>query len=328
MTLTSDPPKEFDLAAWRARIPVLADEALRQSGSGSSPRGFVAATVVRTLASRSGDLGPSTPCDVYILSPGEPSRRDVTKVGGLPYRPAGVPWPIGESGQPMVFLCQYRFRESQDIVPRVPDDIMLVFCDGKMPDQSNQRSLFFEWHPLGVQRLADRSELPPPRPVHPAYIEAQEESRRRRPNDNREIQRYAKPFPIWHGYRFRTVDYSNAAQAIPLFRGLEWEKAGESGQMIDWGVEALRILSGMKIGGLPSWVDPDDPTIPDGMMFLCSFDDINFDSSDGPFPRHLAASAAEPQIGMDDWLIFFDGSAINFFLDDTGRVIWHMQVGC
>ena len=80
------------------------------------------------------------PTDIFLLNLGEPEQRAVTKVGGLPYRAAGKPWPIAQSGAPMTFLTQFCFVDSRDLVPPLPGDMLLVFIEGKEVQLTHQIS--------------------------------------------------------------------------------------------------------------------------------------------------------------------------------------------
>jgi hypothetical protein len=55
-----------------------------------SPISVVAVEHYRAKAAASGDLGPSVPVDKFVFGKGEPPQRHLTKVNGLPYRPAGL----------------------------------------------------------------------------------------------------------------------------------------------------------------------------------------------------------------------------------------------
>lgn len=71
------------------------------------------------------------PTDVFVWHYGEPEQRAITKVGGLPYRPADKPWPLGKFGQPLSFVGQFCFTDSHDIVGALPGDVLLIFVDGE-----------------------------------------------------------------------------------------------------------------------------------------------------------------------------------------------------
>lgn len=82
------------------------------------------------------------PCDVFVFAVGEPFDRRITKVGGLPYRPASRIWPCDKSGQPLVFLAQFCFADSGDLIPYLPGEVLLIF--GGPWDEP----LHFEWTSL------------------------------------------------------------------------------------------------------------------------------------------------------------------------------------
>ena len=63
-------------------------------------------------------------------SPGAPEC-SVTKVAGLPYRAAGLPWPLTDDGRPMTFLAQFCFEESRDLVGKLPGDVLLIFAEDR-----------------------------------------------------------------------------------------------------------------------------------------------------------------------------------------------------
>src|SRR5262249_19088597 len=102
--------------------------------------------------------------DAFLFVRGEPAIPFVTKVGGVPYRAAEVPWPAGEDGRPMTFLAQFCFSGSTDLVGELPGDVLLVFA---RDDQAYFSSIFgdddglrFEWYPLGLQDFCAPSQVP------------------------------------------------------------------------------------------------------------------------------------------------------------------------
>lgn len=66
--------------------------------------------------------------DLFVLAAGEPKQRLSTKVGGIPYWRADRPWPVNTSGDPIPFLAQFDLRESVDLVPNPPGDVILFFA--------------------------------------------------------------------------------------------------------------------------------------------------------------------------------------------------------
>ena len=97
--------------------------------------------------------------DVMLVFEGEPGDRFVTKLGGLPYRPASVPWPRIPSGEPMVFFGQVCFADSRDLVGELPGDVLLIFTHGEH-DHTSGDGLHYEWYPLGIEGLVTAAEVP------------------------------------------------------------------------------------------------------------------------------------------------------------------------
>ena len=97
-------------------------------------------------------------CDAVWFVGGEPIDRCVTKIGGLPYRPARLAWPTAADGRPLAFLAQICFGASRDLVGNLPGDVLLMF----VPDEPGGISteLYFEWFPLGLKRLIGPEMVP------------------------------------------------------------------------------------------------------------------------------------------------------------------------
>src|SRR5205823_5036132 len=128
-------PSEYlvDIERWIAMFPL--DKEIKRlpwpfelNCSICGPSDLAIVEQLRRAADSVHSLGVRVPNDIFIFAHGEPKRRDVTKIGGLPYRPAHLPWPKTTESGPMTFLAQYRFTESTDIVGQLPGDILLVFC--------------------------------------------------------------------------------------------------------------------------------------------------------------------------------------------------------
>ncbi len=106
--------------------------------------------------------GERSPTDQLFFVAGEPAERSVTKVAGLPYRAAGLPWPLTDDGRPMTFLAQFCFDESRDLVGELPGDVLLIFAEDRQAYLPNpyDSSLRFEWHHLGLRDLIRAEEIP------------------------------------------------------------------------------------------------------------------------------------------------------------------------
>jgi hypothetical protein len=120
------------------------------------------------LAGRGGNLAPSAArpaqrkqqyTDAVRFLPGEPAQRFVTKVGGLPYRPADLAWPRAAYRTPLTFLAQFCFRDSQDLVGRLPGDVLLLFAADE-DEVVGDGDLWYEWYPLGLADLIPPEKVP------------------------------------------------------------------------------------------------------------------------------------------------------------------------
>jgi hypothetical protein len=126
------------------------------------------ATLQRLRASAYAGLPNLTrvPTDVFVWRAGEPTQRAVTKIAGLPYRPAGRPLPLAPSGEPLTFVTQICFADSRELVPPLPGDVLLIFATGKPSPRRDDgfaldwgTGLTFEWTTLGDFPLVEAAVL-------------------------------------------------------------------------------------------------------------------------------------------------------------------------
>jgi hypothetical protein len=101
------------------------------------------------------DLGPKIPAQYLLYGRGEPETREQSRIGGLPYRPRGLPWPLDKQGHPDEFVCQIDFSDSRSLVAELPGEIMLLFApvEGVGP-------LALEWYPPGLTDLMSVRDFP------------------------------------------------------------------------------------------------------------------------------------------------------------------------
>lgn len=125
-----------------------------------------------------GGLGPSVPTDVMVWANGEPPDRAMTKAGGLPYRPAHLPWPAGRDGEPATFIGQICFADSRDLISglSLPGDVLTLFSAGADgiwdDDDEDPGALIHEWYPLGLTALVDAAAVrDKPQSSDPCYAE-------------------------------------------------------------------------------------------------------------------------------------------------------------
>jgi hypothetical protein len=239
---------------------------------------------------------PSTPVDVFIWGLGEAPERSFTKIGGLPYRPANLPWPKISSyespypvkvGEPMTFLAQFNFAGSKDIFPHLPGDVLLIFAENE--EFASPESFKLEWYSLGLpdDALIAKSDMPPP----------------------------AWMFVTCHGYRYRTVDYraelpKNFARYHPQRRAA--------------------MIQATKIGGIPTMdqmtnAEFDEMCQRSGHCFLaqirstCAKFDEFYPWINRREPASIDSHSDDQQLNLVD-----DGT-IYLLLDENGEVDWHFE---
>lgn len=116
---------------------------------------------VREMRSK-GDLGPSVPADVFAWSfDGVREKPWLTRIGGIPWRPKGKPWPCDENGIPLAFLGQICFVDSMDVLPcKLPGMIALIYGTASQGWISLDAGSALEWSPLKIAKPADLSDVP------------------------------------------------------------------------------------------------------------------------------------------------------------------------
>lgn len=293
----------LDIDRWIRQFPLDGLPPKQRCGTTITGPAHIAQVEQLRAAALSGatDL-PSTKCDIFVFAEGEPPRRDVTKVNGPPYRPAQRPWPTSADGDPMTFLAQFRFTESRDLVGQTPGDLLLVFAtdDSLFPFDQPQETLLFEWYRLGLDDLVSAEGCPPPR----------------------------WRFAHCHGVRHRTVDYPGLDAEKFFLRVVPREARHDVPD--DLVVRPLCCLDGMKIGGAPLWYDSGEGPDWEPILgkFLCSISTISPELRE-PFPwiNHAAPIPFDAATVTQDMLLFcLNGFILNFFIDDSGRISWGMQI--
>jgi hypothetical protein len=232
------------------------------------------------------------PIDVFVWNRGESGRREMTKIGGLPYREAGRRWPFAPSGTPMNFVAQFCFADSHDLVPSLPGDILLVFAEGKRwswgevggwhfkwgDNDGTDSAVAFEWVTMGDFPLVSQQEIPATEwPILPCY-----------------------------GAIHRTWDYPDAdsfayphiVKYIPM------------------------ITEATKIGGFPAWIQGEEEIAGE---FLCSLGSV-FPEITKQYPF---INWPEP-IEYDTWrnshpLMLGDVGMMYFFINSYGDIRWSAQ---
>jgi len=97
----------------------------------------------------------AVPTDIFVISAGEPSRREITKIGDLAYWPVTREWPTARDGRPACFLGPISFADSRDLAGELPGEILAVFDRGDALRDLDDEDLHFEWVTPGTGTLLD-----------------------------------------------------------------------------------------------------------------------------------------------------------------------------
>lgn len=288
----------FDIDLWLDRFP-LGDEQdidCQELGVQSGPRDIVFLEQMRAKASEKYDLGPDVPTDVFLWSLGLPPMPYCTKLGGAPYRSTSVPWPKGPDGKPLVFLAQFCFAESHDIVGNTPGEVLLVFSRGREIAFGIKRDyLYFEWHDIEPD----------------VFI------------DDGQTALSSWTIPRVYGNRFRSCDYcsSVAGDAARDFIA----EADPNCEYPEVYASSLCRVSGTKIGGCPHWKEPHEEAEKlNDARFLCALACfVPRFAQTYPFVNREAPISVD-QFYEDEYAFKWaeDDVVINIFLDGEGKIHW------
>ncbi len=270
----------------------------------NSAKGLAKVLQIRSLAAQQpeADFGEPVACDVFLHAVGEPPRRDVTKIGGLPYRPAGKPWPTFGEGLARTFLAQFCFRDSLDIVGKFPGDILLIFTqdnDLYWPDDGPEPLFLFEWYPLGLTDLIQQEMLPP------------------------------QPWKILprHGYRYRTQGYPSVRAAESVAKIVAPHIESRLRHLSIDTARAVCELDGAKIGRIPHWPSGGshgERVIELAGRHLCTLTD-HVPDLESPYPWVNHPEPDTTHSEQESRLLWRDGAVINFSIDEQGQMDWAVR---
>ena len=277
---------KFVMEEWLSRFP-LDENAERYSGEiVTSPRDACNNEWLRRAMQDEYRWGPPAPVDIFIMAEGEPEDCSVTKIGGLPYRPAEAPWPTDEAGEPMLFLGQFDFTDSYDLTGPLPGDLLLVFGDSA----GGAEDLEFEWQPKRLTSLIDADSVP----EHP------------------------DAFDPCFGYICRTVGYPQAERVTPY----DEERYPKCRGKDVWSDYLLPRWQATQIGGAPFFIQGDGDELPGRL--LCTINSVQPDKhSPYPWVNHPTPLLAEGEWRFDDtYLMIDDMGCIYISIDKKGRLHW------
>lgn len=106
-----------------------------------------------------GTLGPPVPVHLFLWSVLPPAKPYLTKLGGVPWRPASRPWPRNARGEPCTFVAQFCFADSRALVRRnLPGDVLLVFFADWNSWYGD--TLHLEWSQLDIREPVASAAVP------------------------------------------------------------------------------------------------------------------------------------------------------------------------
>jgi hypothetical protein len=285
------PDPEFDLQYWLSVFAIERMRARRTLGvHGRQITSPFDLAIVEQLRKEERDLGPTVPCDVFVFAKGESARREGTKIGGMPYRPAHLPWPTtSDDHTPMTFLGQLNFVNSKDVTGPLPGDVLLVFARDEVLAMDDPDALRFEWYPEGLTELVGLDAVPKP----------------------------GWCFVVCHGHRHRTVDFPDGGVSLGV-QG-SWKIAVLEGTKIG-GVPPFR-LEIEEHGGMPGRYLASIGSIEPAVG--CPYPWLNepsqyavFRSDEKQWMRHC---------GAEDVLEWGDAGVLSFFLDEKNAIHWMIE---
>jgi hypothetical protein len=223
--------------------------------------------------------------DLFIWGSGDPPNPAATKVGGMPWWPRGLRWPL-IGGREAMFLAQFNFADSIDLMPPLPGRVLSLFVRDDQFFYDPSESVVGVWHTGEASELTTVDECPRPN----AHV----------------LRAFAA--------RYRSFD-NPPPTALARLRALFQDDPF-------W---KLHVLQATKFGGRPWDPQRRSPSVPEDCFFLGSLSSIqpSLGRSWGWFNREepipldaLLQPGREPTS-----LILGDLDALNVFLHRSGRIV-------
>ena len=227
-------------------------------------------------------MGPAVPVHLFLWSALPPARPYLTKLGGVPWRPAARPWPRSQRGEPCTFLAQFCFTDSRALVrPGLPGDVLLVFFADW--NSWHGETVHLEWSDLEIAEPLAAAEVPRQELTVPqlsGVIYATHDSPEGHRRADQALDAHARSFLVAETQATKIGRTSFFAQDDP-------RRDGE---------ELLCTLSSVRAHGGPRW-----PLL-----------DLERPRGD-PAPEDRNGWSAEK-------IAFGDGGALYFLIDERGEV--------
>jgi hypothetical protein len=277
---------KFEIEDWLPRFPLQPEYGHYSGEIVTGPHEICNNEQLRQEMRDQFDWGPAVPVDVFVMADGEPADGFATKIGGLPYWPADYDWPTGLNGDPLLFLAQFNFGDSQDLVGTLPGDLLLIFAedsDGKF------EPLHFHWQELEVASLIRRQDVP--------Y--------------------HRCSFAPCYGHVFRSVSYPTAQLAASAVTQKYPKCRGKDVRSYDH----LPQYHATQIGEAPFLIQRGDDDLPGRM--LCTLSSVNPNTHiPYPFINHPEPLAPKDRFVRPEYLMMGDVGCVYVSIDESGDLYW------
>lgn len=263
----------------------------------TTPLSVVALERARAIIQPLPDECQARPADLFIFNQGEPVDRSVTKVGGLPCRPASWPWPTNPKYGPLTFLGQFNFADSRDLVPAIPADLLLVYSAAIPPVMEDERNpepqpwLYTEWYDqTRGDPLIELSQVPP----------------------------NSHNIPVFWGTRYRAIDCLETEQACSAIME-ELRLHGYWGDTGRGAAQCSLLLNGWKVGG-HSRLRATGGSEARGTL-LCTATSFMTDE-DLPYPWLNHPAPVSKEVMYANAILWWDGFSLELYLTEDGSIDW------
>ena len=286
----------LDLETWIQRFPLSAlGDDYRSGGNLSGPASIAYIEQIRRQVTASGgQLGEPVPVDLCVWNLGDSNRRDVTKIGGVPYWPATERWPTFGGGKPYTFVAQFCFADSRDIVPNLPGDMLVILAR-----TTNYQNLKLRWFKNTSDELTPAAEIPPSRwtiqPCHATLHRANEYPQA----DYEVFDEYPFPLNVWAA---RFLDGSKI--------GGFWEFREELLDLEDYDADELEEMDQDIRKGIESAAESVKKK---ERSFICQIGSVG---TSGPQPfLNVSGTPDRAAANSDHLLTIADDGGLDFFYD-------------
>jgi hypothetical protein len=104
-------------------------------------------------------MGEPVPVHTFLWSVLPPTKPYLTKLGGVPWRPADRAWPRDPRGKPYTFVAQFCFADSRHLVSsKLPGDVLLVFFEEW--NSWTGENVVLEWSDLAIDNPLEAIDVP------------------------------------------------------------------------------------------------------------------------------------------------------------------------